>query len=140
MIPAKASVFSVRKTHRRRHAPREPFVPLPKKILETRISTWFPRIFHFCTKSRLCLQNRRFPLIFPDFPNKKGVNLVSHADIRRTSALLPTATNIGLISDLLLWLRYSPMHGVTTVPKVLRADRMSKFCLQICRIIPSRHI
>nr|DAP06636.1 MAG TPA: hypothetical protein [Caudoviricetes sp.] len=28
------------------------------------------------------------------------------------------------------------MYSVTTVPKkVPRADRMSKFCLQICRII-----
>ena len=52
-------------------ATREPFVHLPKKILGNPVFMLVPWIFHFCCESRLCLRNRRFPLIFPDFPNKK---------------------------------------------------------------------
>lgn len=55
------------------------FVPLPKKILENPVFMRFPRIFNFCEQSRLCLQNHRFSLIFPNFPKRKGVNLVSES-------------------------------------------------------------
>ena len=111
-----------RKTHRRRHAPREPFVPLPKKILGTRISNGFPRIFHFCMKSRLCLQNRRFSLIFHDFPNKKGVNLVSKPHEWRKSGKIVESDNSLCF---LLRQRWKAVLSLSDFSPIFTANRVS---------------